>query len=432
MAAAISEVRAREALDSRGNPTVEAEVLLSDGAVGLAMVPSGASTGAHEALELRDGDPARYNGKGVLKAVNNIESVIAPALKGSSPFDQSAVDQRLLELDGTADKSNLGANAILGVSMAVARASASSRQAPLYRSLADRDSYSLPVPMFNILNGGRHARNSTDIQEFMAAPVGVDTFREAVRAGAEIYQALGRILTDLDLDTNVGDEGGFAPSLSSNAEAVDLVLEAISKAGYKPGQDCCVMLDVAATELYSDGVYILEREGARLTSGEFVSYLSDWTGKYPILSIEDGLSEDDWTGWQSLSARIGDRVQLVGDDLYTTNSQRIRRGVEARASNAVLIKVNQIGSLTETLEAVELTREAGWANVISHRSGETEDSTIADLAVAWDAGQIKSGAPCRSERLAKYNRLLRIEQELGSSARYAGADAFKHVNMGLR
>ena len=432
MAAAITEVRAREVLDSRGNPTVEAEVLLSDGSIGLAMVPSGASTGAYEALELRDGDPARYNGKGVLKAVNNIESVIAPALKGSPPFDQSAVDRRLLELDGTPDKSNLGANAILAVSMAVAHAAASSQRAPLYRCLADRGSYSLPVPMFNILNGGRHARNSTDIQEFMAAPVGVDTFQEAMRAGAEIYQALGRILAGLNLSTNVGDEGGFAPSLSSNAEAVDLVLEAISKAGYKPGQDCWIMLDVAATELYSDGVYALEREGASLTAAEFVSYFSDWTEKYPILSIEDGLSEDDWDGWKSLAANIGGRVQLVGDDLYTTNSQRIRRGVETRASNAVLIKVNQIGSLTETLEAVELTKEAGWANVISHRSGETEDSTIADLAVAWDAGQIKSGAPCRSERLAKYNRLLRIEQELGSSARYAGVDAFKHVSMSLR
>ena len=432
MAAAISEVKAREVLDSRGNPTVEAEVLLSDGSIGLAMVPSGASTGAYEALELRDGDTARYNGKGVLKAVNNIESVISPALKGVSPFDQSDVDRRLLELDGTPGKSNLGANAILAVSMAVAHAAASSQRAPLYRCLADRDSYSLPVPMFNILNGGRHARNSTDIQEFMAAPVGVDSFGEAVRAGAEIYQALGRILAGLDLSTTVGDEGGFAPSLSSNAEAVDLVLEAISKAGYKPGQDCWIMLDVAATELYSDGVYALEREGATLTAAEFVSYFSDWTDQYPILSIEDGLSEDDWEGWQSLSARIGDRVQLVGDDLYTTNSQRIRRGVESRASNAVLIKVNQIGSLTETLEAVELTKEAGWANVISHRSGETEDSTIADLAVAWDAGQIKSGAPCRSERLAKYNRLLRIEQELGNSARYAGVDAFKHVSMSLR
>ena len=432
MAAQISEVRAREVLDSRGNPTVEAEVLLSDGAVGLAMVPSGASTGAYEALELRDGDPARYNGKGVLKAVNNIEGVIAQALKGSSPFDQGALDARLLELDGTPDKSNLGANAILAVSMAAAHAAAASRRAPLYRSLADRDSYSLPVPMFNILNGGRHARNSTDIQEFMAAPVGVDSFRESMRAGAEIYQALGRILAGLDLNTTVGDEGGFAPSLSSNAEAVDLVLEAISKAGYRPGQDCWIMLDVAATELYSDGVYTLDREGFTLTPGEIVGYFSNWTDKYPILSIEDGLSEDDWDGWQALSAKIGDKVQLVGDDLYTTNSERIRRGLEVGASNSVLIKVNQIGSLTETLEAVELTKQAGWANVISHRSGETEDSTIADLAVAWDAGQIKSGAPCRSERLAKYNRLLRIEQELGSSARYAGADAFKHIRMVLR
>lgn len=425
-------MRAREVLDSRGNPTVEAEVLLSDGSTGLAMVPSGASTGAHEALELRDGDPARYNGKGVLKAVNNIEGVIGPALKGSSPFDQGGLDRRLLELDGTPDKSNLGANAILAVSMAAVRSAAASQRAPLYRSLVDRDTYSLPVPMFNILNGGRHARNSTDIQEFMVAPVGVDTFREAMRAGAEIYQALGRILAGLDLSTTVGDEGGFAPSLSSNAEAVDLVLEAISKAGYRPGQDCWIMLDVAATELYSDGSYTLDREGSTLTPDEFVGYFSNWADKYPILSIEDGLSEDDWDGWQSLSAKIGDKVQLVGDDLYTTNSQRILKGLEVGASNAVLIKVNQIGSLTETLEAVELAKESGWANVISHRSGETEDSTIADLAVAWDAGQIKSGAPCRSERLAKYNRLLRIEEELGSSARYAGFDAFKHIRMVLR
>ena len=424
MAATIADIRAREVLDSRGNPTVEAELRLSDGSVGLAMVPSGASTGKYEALELRDGDAGRFGGRGVRGAVNNIHQRIAPALQGESPFDQERVDKLLLDLDGTPDKSSLGANSILAVSMAVARASAESRSLPLYRHLADRREYTLPVPMFNILNGGRHARDSTDVQEFMVAPAGLASFSEALRAGAEIYQALGRSLRDRDLNTNVGDEGGFAPSLSSNAEALDIVVQAISAAGYKPGVDCFIALDVAASELYEDGAYRLPREGVSLSTEELIGYYESWVSQYPILSIEDGLAEDDWDGWQLLAARLGGKVQLVGDDLYTTNTQRISRGLELKASNSVLIKVNQIGTLTETLQAVSMAKEAGWTTVMSHRSGETEDSTIADLSVAWDAGQIKSGAPCRSERLAKYNRLLRIEDQLRKAAHYGGISAY--------
>ena len=397
---------------------------MSDGSVGLAMVPSGASTGKYEALELRDGDAGRFGGRGVRGAVNNIHQRIAPALKGESPFDQERVDKLLLDLDGTPDKSGLGANSILAVSMAVARASAESRSLPLYRHLVDKGEYTLPVPMFNILNGGRHARDSTDVQEFMVVPAGLASFSEALRAGAEIYQVLGRSLRDRDLNTNVGDEGGFAPSLPSNAEALDIVVQAISAAGYKPGVDCFIALDVAASELYEDGAYRLPREGVSLSTEELIGYYEAWVGKYPILSIEDGLAEDDWEGWQLLAARLGDKVQLVGDDLYTTNTQRISRGLELKASNSVLIKVNQIGTLTETLQAVSMAKEAGWTTVMSHRSGETEDSTIADLSVAWDAGQIKSGAPCRSERLAKYNRLLRIEDQLGKAAHYGGISAY--------
>jgi enolase len=423
----IDGIYGREVLDSRGNPTVEAEVRLSDGAFGRAMVPSGASTGKHEAVELRDGDSSRFGGRGVLTAVGNVNGKIAQALKGVSPFDQAGLDRRLRELDGTADKSALGANAILSVSLAAAHAAAASQGVPLYRHLAQRDSYTLPVPMFNILNGGRHASNSTDVQEFMVAPVGVPTFAAALRAGAEIYHFLGRLVRERGLNTNVGDEGGFAPSLPSNRDALELVVAAIEGAGYKPGEDCFIALDVAASEFFEDGVYRLEREGVVLTSQELSGYYADWVGSYPIVSIEDGLAEDDWDGWRLLAGRLGSRVQLVGDDLYTTNTQRIKKGIELEAANGVLIKPNQIGSLTETLEAVAMTGDAGWGAIISHRSGETEDTTIADMSVAWNAGQIKAGAPCRSERLAKYNRLLKIEDELGQGARYAGRDAYKHI-----
>ena len=425
----IESIRAREVLDSRGNPTVESEVHLSDGASGRAMVPSGASTGKHEAVELRDGDGNRFGGRGVLKAVDSIHRSIAPALKGRSPFDQPEIDRLLIELDGTPEKANLGANAILAVSMAAARAASTSKNVPLYRYLAPKDSYTLPVPMFNILNGGRHALDSTDFQEFMVMPVEASSFVEALRAGAEIYHALARLIRERKLSTNVGDEGGFAPSLSSNVDALEVVLAAIERAGYRPGEECFIALDVAASEFFEDGVYRLEREGVTYTSQELVGFYADLVEKYPIRSIEDGLAEDDWDGWQALATRLGDRVQLVGDDLYTTNTQRISRGVQSGASNAVLIKPNQIGTLTETLKAVSMTGEAGWGRVMSHRSGETEDSTIADLSVAWDTRQIKAGAPCRSERLSKYNRLLRIEEELGKAVRYAGREAYRHIGM---
>ena len=421
----IQSVHAREVLDSRGNPTIAVEVRLSDGAVGSAMVPSGASTGAHEAVELRDGDPARYNGKGVLRAVSNVRDVIHPALMGVSPLDQSAVDGMLKELDGTSDKSRLGANAILGVSMATARAAAASLGVPPYHYLSGGSATLLPVPMFNVLNGGRHARGSTDFQEFMVMPWSASTFSEALRAGTEIYAALLRLIEDEGMSTTVGDEGGFAPSLPSNGDAVEMVLRAVRAAGYEPGPDCGIALDTAATELYRDGAYHLDREELRLTSEEMVEYYADWVERYPIVSIEDGLAEDDWEGWELLTRRLGDRVQLVGDDLFTTNVERISRGVETGAGNSVLIKPNQIGTLTETLEAVDVTKAAGWTTVMSHRSGETEDTTIADLSVAWETGQIKAGAPCRSERLAKYNRLLKIEEELGADARYAGSGAFR-------
>ena len=423
----IDRIHAREVLDSRGDPTVEAEVYLSDGTSGLAMVPSGASTGAHEAAELRDGEGDRFGGKGVRNAVANVQGAIASVLKGQSPFDQAGIDRRLIDLDGTADKSSLGANAILAVSMAVSRAAAASRGVPLYRYLATDEDYLMPVPMFNILNGGKHARDSIDFQEFMVVPVDAGSFADALRAGAEVYQALKVLLEERGLGTNVGDEGGFAPSLPSNREAVETVLAAVEKAGYRPGENCFIALDVAASELFQDGSYRLPREGATLSSSEMVDYYAVWAQEYPILSIEDGLSEDDWDGWRELAARVGGRVQLVGDDLYTTNTQRIEEGIRLGSSNAVLIKPNQIGTLTETLAAVSMTRDAGWGNVMSHRSGETEDSTIADLSVAWRTGQIKAGAPCRSERLAKYNRLLRIEEELGASAAYAGWRAYAHL-----
>ena len=427
----IADVYAREILDSRGNPTVEAEVRLSDGAWGRAAVPSGASTGLHEAVELRDGDPARFEGKGVLTAISNVTQKIAPALMGCSPFDQKQLDGRLLELDKSTNKANLGANAILAVSLAAAHAAASSKGVPLYRYMAAGQEVTLPVPMFNILNGGSHAHDSTDVQEFMAVPAGVDSFSEALRAGAEIYYALRKELQERKLSVNVGDEGGFAPSGLSNEAALALVVSAITRAGYTPGSDCFVALDVAASTLFADGVYKLSREGAELTTSKLVELYSHLVTSYPILSIEDGLAEDDWDGWQVLSQRLGNRVQLVGDDLYTTNPQRISRGVELRASNAVLVKPNQVGTLSETRQAIDITRRASWGTVMSHRSGETEDTTIADMAVAWDLRQIKAGAPHRSERVAKYNRLLRIEEELGKAARYAGWEAYGHIKRSL-
>ncbi len=423
----IADVNAREILDSRGNPTVEAEVRLSDGAWGRAAVPSGASTGIHEAVELRDGDQARFGGKGVLTAVSNVREKIAPALRGCSPFDQERLDFRLLELDQSPNKSNLGANAILAVSLAAAHASSSSKGIPLYRYMATGQEFTLPVPMFNILNGGSHAHDSTDFQEFMVVPVGVESFSEALRCGAEIYHALRRELQGRKLSTNVGDEGGFAPSGLSNEEAIELVVSAIGNAGYTPGHDCFVALDVAASTFFVNDQYNLAQEGVEFTTSELVEQYFRLVTKYPILSIEDGLAEDDWDGWQALSQRLGHRVQLVGDDLYATNPQRISRGVELKASNALLIKPNQVGTLSETLQAVATTRKAGWGTVMSHRSGETEDTTIADLAVAWDLRQIKAGAPHRSERVAKYNRLLRIEEELGHAAKYTGWEAYNHI-----
>lgn len=421
----IEEIKAREILDSRGNPTVEVEVFLSDGAWGRAAVPSGASTGAHEALELRDGDRSRYNGKGVLKALENINEIIAKEILGHSAYRQRAIDELLIKLDGTPSKSRLGANAILGVSLAVARAAANSLGVPLYRYIGGINACILPVPLMNILNGGKHASDSTDLQEFMIVPAGAPTFAEALRWGAETYHALKKVLASKGYNTNVGDEGGFAPSLKANEEAVELLLEAIEKAGYKPGEQIFIALDAAATEFYEDGKYVLKKEGRTLSAEEMVEFYADWVEKYPIISIEDGLAEDDWEGWQLLTRRLGDEVQLVGDDLFVTNVERLRKGIELGAANAILIKLNQIGTLTETLEAVKMAREAGWGAIISHRSGETEDVTIAHLAVATGVGQIKTGAPCRSERVAKYNELLRIEEDLSNMANFAGIRAFK-------
>jgi len=423
----IKRVKAREILDSRGNPTVEVEVELKDGQTGTAAVPSGASTGKHEALELRDGDKKRYNGKGVFKAVANVNGTISSAVSGMSVLDQRKIDRMLINLDGTPDKSKLGANAILGVSLAVARAAAASKKMPLYRYLNDARTYTLPVPMMNILNGGRHAENSTDLQEFMVMPAGAKSFREALRIGTEVYHALKKVLKGRGLNTNVGDEGGFAPSLPSNKDAVEAILAAIDSAGYKPGKDCFIALDPAASELNKNGRYVLAREGKTLDSREMVEFYVKWVSAYPIISIEDGMAEDDWEGWQLLMKRLGDKVQLVGDDLYVTNVERLQRGIELKASNAILIKLNQIGTLTETIEAIETARKAGWTAVVSHRSGETEDTTIADLAAGLGTGQIKTGAPCRSERTAKYNRLLKIEAELGEKAVYAGMGAFYNL-----
>ena len=425
--ATIASIVGREALDSRGNPTVEAEVALSDGSVGLALVPSGASTGSYEALELRDGDAARFGGSGTLKAVANISGRIAPALVGASPFDQSAVDAQLQGLDGTDDKSGLGANAVLAVSMATARAAAvSASGGSLWRHLSNGGPVSLPVPLLNILNGGRHASNSADVQEFMVAPAGFDRFSDALRAGVEIYQSLKSILRAGGHNLNVGDEGGFAPTLPSNRDAIEVVLQAIDTAGYTPGKQVFIALDVAASELWNAGTsqYDLEREGTSLTAAQLVDLYARWCTEYPIISIEDGLFEDDWDGWATLTRRLGSEVQLVGDDLLVTNIARLRRGINAGAANSILLKPNQIGTLSETAQALSMAREAGWTAVMSHRSGETEDTTIADLAVAWDVGQIKTGAPARSERVAKYNRLLRIEAELGANARYSGISVY--------
>ncbi len=425
--ASIKAIRAREILDSRGNPTIEVEVKLSEGTTGIAAVPSGASTGKHEAVELRDGDKGRYGGLGVLKAVSNVNDLIAPALVGTSALEQAIIDQKLLELDGTADKVNLGANAILGVSLATVKAAANSSATPLYRYLGGSASHLLPVPMMNILNGGKHAADSTDFQEFMVVPAGAASFSQALRMGSEIYHALKTAIKDRGLNTNVGDEGGFAPSLASNREAVELILTAIDLAGYKAGDDCFIALDPAASSFYHEGKYVLSKEGVALASNEMVDYYVNWVSSYPIISIEDGLAEDDWAGWVLLTSRLGKKVQLVGDDLYTTNVKRLEQGIAQKASNSILIKPNQIGTLSETLAAVKRAQQAGWTTMISHRSGETEDTTIADLAVAVDAGLIKAGAPCRSERVVKYNRLLRIEEELGARARYAGKEAFSNL-----
>jgi enolase len=424
----IEEVTAHEILDSRGNPTVQVEVLLMGGARGTAGVPSGASTGAHEAVELRDGDKSRYGGKGVLTAVANVQDTISNALVGLDATDQTMLDEVMIALDGTSNKGKLGANAILGVSLAIARAAANAYSLPLYRYLGGVSARTLPVPMMNILNGGKHADNSTDMQEYMILPVGASSFREALRMGSEVYQGLKKVLHGRKFNTNVGDEGGFAPSLSSNREALELIVDAIQAAGYKPGVDIFLGMDPASTEFYNNGKYELAREGRTLTSSEMVDLYEKWLGEYPLISIEDGLAEDDWEGWALLRQRLGNRLQLVGDDLFVTNTERLKRGIAEHSANSILIKLNQIGTLTETLDAIAMAKQAAYTAVVSHRSGETEDTTIADLVVATNAGQIKTGAPARSERVAKYNRLLVIEDELGSeTARYAGFSAFYNV-----
>lgn len=420
----IAKIHAREILDSRGNPTLEAEVTLEDGSFGRAMVPSGASTGSKEAVELRDGDKTRYLGKGVQKAVANVNGAIAQALRGFDANDQEGLDRRLIDLDGTENKGRLGANALLGVSLANAHAVAASKKMPLWQYLATSKDVVLPVPMMNIINGGAHADNNVDLQEFMVLPVGFDSFSEALRAGTEIFHALKSVLKGRGLSTAVGDEGGFAPDLRSNAEALDTILEAIGKAGYHAGEDVLLGLDVASTEFYENGKYHLVGEGKRLSSEQFVDFLADWCNEYPIVTIEDGMAEDDWAGWKALTQRLGNKVQLVGDDLFVTNPKIFKEGIEQGVANAILIKVNQIGTLTETLEAIAMAHHAHYAAIVSHRSGETEDTTIADIAVATTATQIKTGSLCRSDRVAKYNQLLRIEQQLGAAAKYAGRNAF--------
>ena len=425
----ILDVYGREVLDSRGNPTVEVEVVLDDGSFGRAMVPSGASTGAFEAVELRDGDKGRYLGKGVTKAVDHVNKELADAVIGMDAFDQRAVDAALIEADGTPNKANLGANAILGVSLAVARAAAQSTDLELYQYLGGVNGHTLPTSMMNILNGGVHADNNVDFQEFMIMPVGAPTFTEGLRWCAEVYHTLKSVLKDSGHSTGVGDEGGFAPDLKSNEEPLQYIVKAIEAAGYKPGDDFKIAMDPATTECYDAerGVYVLSGEGRELTTDEMIDYWAELVEKYPIISIEDGLAEEDWDGWVKLTQRIGDKVQLVGDELFVTNTERLKKGIELGAANAILVKVNQIGTLTESLEAIEMAKRAGYACIVSHRSGETEDSTIADLAVAVNAGQIKTGAPCRSDRIAKYNQLIRIEDELYTSAEYAGMNAFYNI-----
>jgi len=423
----IDLIMAREILDSRGNPTVEVEVVLMGGSWGRAAVPSGASTGVHEALELRDGDPDRYNGKGVLEAVENVNQVIAEELFGWDAIDQAGIDARLLVLDGTSNKEKLGANAMLGVSLAVAHAAANALQLPLYRYIGGVHAHVLPVPMMNILNGGKHALGGPDLQEFMVMPVSAPTFADALRWGSEVYHALKGVLKNKGYSIGVGDEGGFAPSLKTNEEAIKLILEAIEKAGYEPGEQIHIALDPAASEFYQDGQYVLKKEGRTLSGEEMVAFYVDWIEKYPIISIEDGLDEDDWDSFVLMMERVGDRVQIVGDDLLVTNVERVQKAIDLKACNSLLCKVNQIGTLTEAIDAVQLAQRAGWTAVVSHRSGETEDATIADLAVALNTGQIKTGAPCRSDRVAKYNQLLRIEEELGERAVYAGEDAFSNL-----
>jgi enolase len=423
----ITDVYAREVLDSRGNPTVEVEVRLESGVLGSAIVPSGASTGAYEAVELRDGDKSRYLGKGVLKAVDNVNTIIAPEIIGYDALDQVEIDNKMIEIDGTPNKATLGANAILAVSMAVARAAAEALDMPLYTYLGGFNAKTLPVPMMNIVNGGEHADNNIDVQEFMVLPIGAATFSEALRMGTEIFHALKGVLKAKGLNTAVGDEGGFAPNLGSNEEALSTIMKAIEKAGYKAGVDVFLGMDVASTEFYKDGKYHLSGEGKSFTSAEFVDLLASWVDKYPIISIEDGCSEDDWEGWKLLTDKLGDKVQLVGDDLFVTNTERLSDGIKQGVGNSILVKVNQIGTLTETFDAIEMAKRAGYTAVISHRSGESEDSTIADIAVATNAGQIKTGAPSRTDRVAKYNQLLRIEDRLGATAKFGGKEAFYNL-----
>ena len=424
----ISQIIAREILDSRGNPTLEAEVTLTSGQIGRAAVPSGASTGSKEAIELRDGDKTRYMGKGVRKAVEHVNGEIAKALQGFDTFDQDGLDRRLINLDGTENKARLGANALLGVSLANAHAAAAARGQALWQYLSDGREVSLPVPMMNIINGGAHADNNVDMQEFMVLPVGFDSFSEALRAGTEIFHSLKSVLKGRGLSTAVGDEGGFAPDLRSNEEALETILEAVAKAGYRAGDDILLGLDVASTEFYENGKYNLMGEGKRLSSEQFVEFLADWSRRYPIITIEDGMAEDDWAGWKQLTEAVGSKIQLVGDDLFVTNPKIFAEGIERHIANAILIKVNQIGTLSETLQAIAMADANRYAAIVSHRSGETEDTTIADIAVASTATQIKTGSLCRSDRVAKYNQLLRIEQALGSKARYAGRDAFVSLN----
>jgi enolase len=423
----IQDIVAREILDSRGNPTIEVMARLLGGAVGVAAIPAGASTGAHEAVELRDGDKSRYGGKGVLKAIKNVNETINDAVTGLDALNQVALDQTLLELDGTLNKGNLGANAILGASLAIAKAAAAALDLPLYRYFGGVSAATLPVPMMNILNGGKHAENSTDVQEFLILPVGASSMSEAVRMGAEVYQALKKVLHDRKLNTNVGDEGGFAPSLGSNREALELILAAIQVAGYKPGTDIFMAVDPAANDFYQNGKYVLKREGRTLTASELIDLYEQWVREYPIISLEDGLAEDDWEGFALLTKRLGGKIQIMGDDLFVTDIVRLGRGIREGICNSILVKLNQIGTLTETLATIEMAKRARYTAVVSHRSGETEDTTIADLVVAMNTGQIKTGAPARSERVAKYNRLMAIEQELGRAARYAGMEAFYNI-----